>query len=376
MVAYFSANVNMTDWKTILNIAKDAGAKFPEVVAAQWALESAFGTALSGKFNYFGIKGSPGTKHQTNEWDGSKFITIVDEFKDFQSPEECIQYLVKLWYNDYKSYEGVNRAADPEECAELLQLEGYATDPSYSRKLINVMNLHKNQSESFLERAAYYYRSEAHQIEAWRDLEASIDKDILETFKEAYKGSQATHRGNVKNASSLDVPYYSQRDSISSHGERMCFTSSMAMAMDFVDPIAMEGDDDWYLNVVLRHGDTVSSEAQVNAARSLGYNVSFCMDGSEQDLISQLDTGMPVPIGILHSGAIDSPSGGGHWICVIGYDDKYFWVHDPYGELDLVNGGFVSKAAESGKSQRYSRKNLMKRWLIASESDGWYMKFE
>ncbi len=366
----------MTDWKSILSIAKDAGAKFPEVVAAQWALESAYGTALSGKFNYFGIKGSPGTKHETKEWDGKRFITITDEFKDFASPSECIKYLITLWYKDYKSHKGVNRATSPKECAELLQLEGYATDPNYSQKIVNLMSSHISQGPSFLEKAARYYKSESHQIKAWRDLEALISEDALNDFKAAYRGSQVPHSKDPSGYSFLNVPYYFQRDSNTLHGERMCYTSSMAMAMEYIEPNNMEGDDDWYLGIVLRYGDTVSSEAQVNAARSLGYNAAFCMDGSEDDLISQLNLGIPVPIGILHSGKVDSPSGGGHWICVIGYDDKYFSVHDPYGELDLINGGYVSTAPDAGKSQKYSRKNLMKRWLIANESDGWYVSFK
>ena len=44
-------------WDGIEAAARAGGAKFPEVVAAQWALESAFGTVTSGKNNYFGIKG-------------------------------------------------------------------------------------------------------------------------------------------------------------------------------------------------------------------------------------------------------------------------------------------------------------------------------
>ena len=42
-------------WEGVKAAAKKAGAKFPEVVAAQWALESAYGTATSGKNNFFGV---------------------------------------------------------------------------------------------------------------------------------------------------------------------------------------------------------------------------------------------------------------------------------------------------------------------------------
>ena len=173
----------------------------------------------------------------------------------------------------------------------------------------------------------------------------------------------------------LDVPYYYQRDSKTGHGERMCFSSSMAMAMDYLDSDAIEGDDDWYLNEVFKYGDSVSSDAQLAAARSLGFEVDFHMDGSEQDLIDQLDKGIPVPIGILHNGSVDHPTGGGHWICLIGYDSKYFHVHDPFGELSLISGGYPKAGPEDGKDQRYTRKNLMKRWLIANDHDGWMMKF-
>ena len=47
------------DFKGIVNMAKTGGAKFPELVAAQWALESGWGKTPSGKNNYFGIKATP-----------------------------------------------------------------------------------------------------------------------------------------------------------------------------------------------------------------------------------------------------------------------------------------------------------------------------
>lgn len=175
----------------------------------------------------------------------------------------------------------------------------------------------------------------------------------------------------------LDVPYFYQRDSKTGHGERMCFSSSMAMAMDYLDENAIEGDDDWYLGEVFRYGDSVSSEAQLAAARSLGFDVDFRMDGTEQDLLDQLDKGIPVPIGILHKGFVEQPTGGGHWVTLIGYDDKYFHVHDPFGELSLVSGGYSKTGPDDGRDQRYTRKNLMKRWLIdGSGSDGWMMTFK
>ena len=173
----------------------------------------------------------------------------------------------------------------------------------------------------------------------------------------------------------LDVPYFYQRDSKTGHGERMCFSSAMAMALDYVDPDAIDGDDDWYINHVFRYGDTVSSTAQVAAAESLGFDVEFHTNGTEQDLLDQLDKGIPVPVGILHKGSVWHPQGGGHWVTLIGYDEKYFHVHDPFGELSLISGGYPKSGPTDGKFQKYTRDNLMKRWLIdGTGADGWWME--
>lgn len=378
-----------TTWDQIYQYAKKAGAKFPECVSAQWALESAFGTKLTGKNNFFGIKGQPGTFKTTQEWDGGKFITIQDTFKDYSSPEACVADLVSKWYLDYKNYKGVNRAKTREECAQLLKQENYATDPDYPNKLVKLMNQYAKpapsapSSESYLERAAKFYKAEAHQIRAWRALEAKLSPDTLEAFKAAYSTSGAPQGGRPggdfapKPKFPLPVPYFYQRNSTTSHSERMCFSSAMAMAMEYLDAEAIQGDDDWYLRQVLKYGDTVSSTAQITAARSLGFTqATFHMDGSENDLVRLLEAGIPVPIGILHKGSISSPTGGGHWVCLIGVDDQFFYVHDPYGELDLINGGYPKRGPTDGKNQRYTRKNLMKRWLIHSKNDGWYVQLE
>ena len=126
-------------WDGIYACGLAAGAKFPEVVAAQWALESAYGTHTSGKNNFFGIKGK-GTVKTTWEDYGNGPVTVQAEFKDYATPLDCVEDLVTKWYKDYKSYKGVNRASSREECARLLKAEGYATDPNYVSKLISLMD--------------------------------------------------------------------------------------------------------------------------------------------------------------------------------------------------------------------------------------------
>ena len=146
MEAYRASTTPLTSldpnsWDGIYHAAIRCGAEFPEVVAAQWALESAWGKHTSGKNNFFGIKGK-GTVKTTWEDYGNGPVTIQDEFKDFDSPADCIDDLITKWYKDYKSYKGVNRAYSYEECARLLKTEGYATDPVYSDKLIRIIKDH------------------------------------------------------------------------------------------------------------------------------------------------------------------------------------------------------------------------------------------
>lgn len=385
-------------WNDFYALGAEAGAKFPELLAAQASLESGWGEHLSGKNNYFGIKGSPGTVVSTQEWSNGEFITIEAEFKDFALELDCVQYLVDRWYKDYKAYKGVNRASDREEAAYLLKEEGYATDPAYPQKLIDLMNRmqpeptkleEEDEGEEngyFLLDAVKYYKEELHQVEAWMMLEENLEPEVLEAFKAAYRNKppvveqpdpmwdeepEAEVDGII-----LDVPYFYQYDSATGHGGRMCFSSSMAMALDYVDPDKIDGDDDWYLDIVLYYGDTVSSDAQIKAARSLGYDASFHADGTQARLEELLNGGMPVPIGVLHHGDVNNPTGGGHWICLVGHDETHFHVHDPAGEMDLLAGGYIHSGPTDGKFQYYSKKNLMKRWLIANDHDGWYVKVD
>jgi hypothetical protein len=126
-------------WKSVSTLALLNGARWPQVVAAQWALESGWGKHTSGRNNFFGIKGTPGSEHVTKEFFNGKWVTITDTFKDYESPEACIQDLIRLWYKDYRSFKGINNASHWEKACHMLRSEGYATDPTYPFKLINLI---------------------------------------------------------------------------------------------------------------------------------------------------------------------------------------------------------------------------------------------
>lgn len=123
----------------VADAARKAGDPHPEVVAAQWALESGWGRKQSGKFNFFGIKAGanePGTTVRTREVVGGKDVYINAKFKDYASLEEGIAGRVQFLKQNKRYHSaGYTQAKTPFEAAQALQRGGYATDPQYANQL-------------------------------------------------------------------------------------------------------------------------------------------------------------------------------------------------------------------------------------------------
>jgi GH24 family phage-related lysozyme (muramidase) len=173
----------------------------------------------------------------------------------------------------------------------------------------------------------------------------------------------------------LNVPYYTQLDSVTNHAARMCFSSSCAMSAEFLRPGCLGGgrdaDDRYMTKYVFKYGDTTNPTAQVRALADLKIHAVFRQNLDRDDIIHQLRKGMPVPVGYLHRGYVSNPLGGGHWCVIIGIDldTKQYIVNDPWGEADLVYGGFPG--SQNGHRVRYSFANFERRWLVEGEKSGW-----
>jgi hypothetical protein len=151
------------------------------------------------------------------------------------------------------------------------------------------------------------------------------------------------------------------------------------MAAAYLKPgcLAAAGQrDDRYLGLLQRHGDTTDAAAQIQTLRSLGIQAELRTDGRIEQLIAQLRLGIPVPVGWLHKGPVNAPSGGGHWSLVVGWDPtrRAVLTHDPNGEADLVGGGYVSTAIGSGRNRWYSEKNWGRRWMVEGVGSGWWLE--
>jgi len=141
--AFAATQPQRTGYDNFVNMARSSGAKFPELVAAQWALESAFGSAISGQNNFFGAKATSAessTAKRTTEVVNGQEVATTANFKNYDSPQAAVNELVSRWYKDYQGYSGVNNANSLEEAAQMLQEQGYATDPNYAQKLIEIAN--------------------------------------------------------------------------------------------------------------------------------------------------------------------------------------------------------------------------------------------
>jgi len=311
-------------WDGILAAANKAGAAFPELVAAQWALESAWGKKPSGHHNYFGLKGG-GTSTETREFVNGDWITVTDDFLNFPDVSTCVQYLVDRWYKNFKSYTGINFQQNRNAAAKALVAQGYATDPSYSEKLIALMNE-----------------------------QSPVARLTSPTVK----------------SNPLKVPYYSQRDSNEAgQAMRMCFSSSCAMVVATLKPGALTGPnaDDQYLKRVHTFGDTTDQAAQLRALRSYGITAKFTQNASVIDLERQINKGVPIPCGFLHHGTSQNPTGGGHWLTIIGYTKTSLIVHDPWGEMSVQEGVYINS---KGAGLAYSRANWLPRWEV-DPGTGW-----
>lgn len=310
-------------WDGVYAAAKKAGAVFPECVCAQWALESGWGKHFSGTWNAFGLKGS-GSAVSTKEFVNGQWITITASFIDFPDLETCIVYLVDRWYKDFGKYKGVNRATSRNECCQLLVKEGYATDPDYSTKLIQILDRQLGTPGG------------------------SVPVDTKEKI--------------------LSVPYEYQLDNQSGTGYRECFSSTCAMIARYYGKVK---SDDEYNKIRAKYGDTTSKDAQLAALRSLGLVARFVTNGNAALLENEIRNGRPVAVGWLHKGTVSYPTGGGHWTCCIGFTPDSFVFNDPNGEADIINGGYVSNNAKSGAGVKYSRKNWLRRWECDGKNTGW-----
>lgn len=120
----------------------------PSIILSQAILESDFGKSrLAAEFhNLFGIKAGDNQEKvhlETQEYYDGKWETVTADFRVFSSNQESLAAHTQLFVNgttwNPQQYADVLVATNYQEAAAALQTSGYATDPDYTQKIIQVI---------------------------------------------------------------------------------------------------------------------------------------------------------------------------------------------------------------------------------------------
>ena len=217
-----------------------------------------------------------------------------------------------------------------------------------------------------------------HQQAAWNRLQELLTEHDVAEFAELFRADPAPKEPLIPKVTNplTGFPWFPQLDN-GPEGWRQCQSSSLAMCLAYLGVGGIRDDLD-YVKVVNRYGDTTSQAAHQQALKALGVQARFVQNCTASQSQAEIKAGLPVCMGILHNGPVTAPTGGGHWIACYGFDatNGGSWiVNDPYGEINLVAGGWSRIGEGSGRGQRYSYRNLNPRWLVEGPASGWAWLF-
>ncbi|HAQ6728318.1 TPA: glycoside hydrolase family 73 protein [Enterococcus faecium] len=131
---------------------QDGYGVLPSIILGQAILESNWGkSTLASKYNnLFGIKAYGDQKKvslETKEFVNEEWITIQGDFKVYDSWEQSMDDHTQLFVQgvDWNPalYEKVITATNYQEAVQALQDAGYATDPGYAQKIIQVIETYQ-----------------------------------------------------------------------------------------------------------------------------------------------------------------------------------------------------------------------------------------
>jgi len=121
----------------------------PEVLVAQAALETGWGRhVMSGQngrssHNLFGIKANPGWQgdtvtRRTLEYFDGRPVRVNAAFRSYENFGAAFDDYAQFIQENPRYQQALERAADPRAYAAALQQAGYATDPLYARKILQI----------------------------------------------------------------------------------------------------------------------------------------------------------------------------------------------------------------------------------------------
>ena len=132
---------DMTAAYTKALAARGISTDYAKMLVAQDAIESNWGkSSLSKAFNFGGVKavkGAPFVEKETKEYSSKGGMhKTKSKFRRFNSLDDYVNYKISLLSGKrYQAFTG-----DPSQFYSRIKAGGYATDPNYVEKLLNIYN--------------------------------------------------------------------------------------------------------------------------------------------------------------------------------------------------------------------------------------------
>ena len=102
----------------------------------------------------------------------------------------------------------------------------------------------------------------------------------------------------------------------------------------------------------------------------LGFKATNTLSADEDLVKSELRKGKPVVARFSARRHHTKPGGHSHFVVITGYDNDSWLVQDPFGEVDLVNGFWKDRGADSGRNARYNFKLFNRRFFFDGGATG------
>jgi peptidoglycan hydrolase FlgJ len=129
-----------------------------DTLVAHAALETGWGRSLpkaadgTTSNNLFGIKAGGRwegavARSATHEFEGGRRVAQAADFRSYASAEDCLQDYARVIGSNPRYAEALNTGSDTAAFAGALQRGGYATDPDYARKLVDVARQLKSAAD-------------------------------------------------------------------------------------------------------------------------------------------------------------------------------------------------------------------------------------
>jgi len=121
----------------------------PKILLAQAALETGWGQHIcqskegEPSYNLFNIKADSSWKkafleNQTVEYEEGQPVQHIEPFRQYKNFEESFQDYVNFIASNPRYEKALEKAHEPESYILALQEAGYATDPDYAEKILEI----------------------------------------------------------------------------------------------------------------------------------------------------------------------------------------------------------------------------------------------